>query len=253
VLLLDSRVTLHPGALAFVAGRLEAGDDVWNGHVEVPTDGNPYAAFGKALVAVAWKDYLRQPRTTSFGIEEFDRYPKGTTCFLAPRQLLVAAAANFRTMYEDDMRLANDDTPMLRWIAARTPIHISPSFACEYEARSTLQAFLRHSFHRGTVFVDGHLRRESRFFWPAVAFFPTSVFAIVTAVRRPRLAAAAAAVSGVAAGSLAAAHGCTRAESCATAALAPVYLFAHGAGMWRGLGLAVRGRLRASRRPPERE
>lgn len=248
VLLLDSRVTLHAGSLAFVSERVEAGEHVWNGHVEVNTDRNPYAAFGKAVVAVAWRDYLRNPRKTSFGIEDFDRYPKGAGCFLAPRSLLADAVAGFHTMYTSDPRLVNDDTPVLRWIAAREPIHISPAFSCDYEARGTFRSFVCHSFHRGTVFVDGHLRSESRFFWGAVAFFPLSAFLAATVLRRPIIAASALLVApGLTAGGLAAAHGCTPSEACATAVLAPVYGLAHAAGMWRGLSLMGLARLRRRR------
>ena len=249
VLLLDSRVILHPGSLSFLAERLDAGERVWNGHVEVLTDGNPYAAFGKAVVAVAWREYFRAPRTTSFGIEDFDRYPKGTTCFFAPRSLLVDAVAGSHTTYTSDPRLMNDDTPVLRWIAARERIHISPAFSCDYEARSTLRSFVGHSFHRGTVFVDGHLRSESRFFWGAVAFYPLSLLFLATALRRPRVAATAAVAGSLTAGGLAAANGCTASEARATALLAPVYGVAHGAGMWRGLALACLPRICGLRRP----
>ena len=164
VLLLDARVRLHADALAFVGERVAAGERVWNGHVDVDASGNPYGAFGNVLVALAWRDYFREPRTTSYGLEDFDRYPKGTTCFLAPRELLLEAFATFSTRY-DDLRHANDDTPVLRALAARERIHLSPSFGCTYTPRGSLPSFVRHSLHRGVVFLDGHGR-------PRVALLP---------------------------------------------------------------------------------
>jgi glycosyltransferase involved in cell wall biosynthesis len=245
VLLLDGRVRLEPGALAAVRPRVEAGERVWNGHVHVETRGNPYGAFGEVLVALAWRDYFSRPRETSYDASDFDRYPKGTTCFLAPRELLRAAFDAFRSGYED-LRHANDDTPIVRWIAERERVHLSPAFACAYTPRRSLGAFLRHSFHRGIVFLDGHGRRESRFFPAVVAFYPASAaFALGTA-RRPGLAAAATAVGMAVAGALAAAARRSPSETAAFAGLAPVYALAHGAGMWRGLWLLLRRRLAAA-------
>ncbi len=149
VLLLDARVRLDPGALRFLYERVGAGEAVWNGHVHVD-DESALGVFWALLAELAWRDYFDAPRTTSFGVEDFDRFPKGTTCFLAPRDLLLAAFATFRTRYRD-VRLANDDTPILRTVAARSRIGISPRFACSYAPRTTLGRFLRHPVHRGTV------------------------------------------------------------------------------------------------------
>jgi glycosyltransferase involved in cell wall biosynthesis len=245
VLLLDSRVTLEPSSLAFVSRKLDEGAEVWNGHVHVRTEGNPFGAFWKAVAFVAWKDYLADPRETSFGADDFDRYPKGTGCFLARRTLLVESIAAFRSRY-DDLRVVSDDTAVIRWIAQRQPIRLSPEFGCEYEARSTLGSFFRQGLYRGTTFVDGHLRQESRFFAGAVAFFPLSVLLGLAITRKPILAPIAGVTGAAAAGAVASLAGCPSEETRAVALLAPVYAVAHGAGMWRGLAMLVRNRLGAS-------
>jgi hypothetical protein len=208
----------------------------------VVTDGNPFGAFSNVLVELAWRDYFADPRTTSYGPEEFERFPKGTTCFLAPKDVLVDALAAFRSGYAD-LRHANDDTPVIRSIAERERIHISPAFACDYQPRATLGSFVRHSLHRGTVFLDGHGRPESRFFPLTVAFFPVSAALGVAALRRPSLVPKLAVTGAAAAGAVAVAAGRSRFETASVAALAPVYAAAHGAGMWRGLALLVRHRL----------
>ena len=95
VLLLDGRVRLRPESLAFVQNRIRAGDVVWNGHVHVETEGSPYGTFWNVLVELAWRDYFDDPRATSYDATNFDRYPKGTTCFLGPRRLLLQAIAKF--------------------------------------------------------------------------------------------------------------------------------------------------------------
>jgi glycosyltransferase involved in cell wall biosynthesis len=229
VLLLDSRVRLEPESLRFLHERVAAGERVWNGHVHVDT-ASPFGVFWSLLAELAWRDYFDNPRTTSFGSDDFDRFPKGTTCFAAPRELLLSAFESFRTRYRD-VRLANDDTPILRAVAAQTGIGISPEFACTYAPRTSLGRFFRHAVHRGTVFVDGHGTPESRFFPAVVAFFPASA----ALAARPRLLPVALAAVGAAAAAYGLSAGRSRREVAVLAAVTPVYAVAHGAGMWRGL------------------
>lgn len=232
VLFLDSRVQLAPDSLRFVHGRVQS-EPVWNGHVYVDAD-NALGDFWRLLAELAWRDYFDSPRTTSFGLAEFDRFPKGTTCFLAPRSLLESAFAGFRSNYAD-IRLANDDTPILRAIAAEEPIHISPQFACVYSARTTLRGFLRHAVHRGTVFLDGHATPESRFFPAVAAFFPLSAALALAALRRPGVVPASLAACGLAAATYGLQAGRSRQELAVLATVTPVYAVGHGLGMWRGV------------------
>jgi glycosyltransferase involved in cell wall biosynthesis len=232
VLFLDSRVRLAPQALRFVQSRLQSAP-VWNGHVYVGAD-NAFGEFWGLLAELAWRDYFDHPRTTSFGLAEFDRFPKGTTCFLAPRALLESAFARFRSHYAD-IRLANDDTPILRAVAAEEPIHISPEFSCVYSPRTTFAGFLRHAVHRGTVFLDGHGTRESRFFPAVAAFFPVSAALALAALRRPRVVPSALAACGAAAAAFGVRAGRSRREVGVLATVTPVYAVGHALGMWRGL------------------
>jgi glycosyltransferase involved in cell wall biosynthesis len=241
VLLLDARVRVREAALGFVQERLAEGRRVWTAHVDVDARGNPYGEFWKLLAELAWAEYFASPRDTSFGVEDFDRYPKGTTCFFAPRQLLRDAVAAFRSAYVD-LRHANDDTPLIRWIAERERINVSPDFACDYTPRATLASFVRHSFHRGVVFLDGHGRRESRFFPALAAFYPASAVLAVAATRRPAVGAFAAAATSAGAAALGAAQRRSPSEIATLGLLAPVYAVAHGAGMWRGLALLTASR-----------
>ena len=237
-LFLDSRVAIVPGSLAFVSERLAAGELAWNAHVHIESVGNMYGHFWSVLTELAFAAYFANPRTTSFTDTDFDLFPKGTTCFLAPSPLLREAFGRFTTSYRDE-RHANDDTPILRWLAAQMPIHISPNFACVYAPRSTLAGFLRHAYHRGIVFLDGHGHRPSRFFPAVVAFYPVSIAATGLAARRPLRAASLAAATVVVAGAVAVLKRRTPEEVLAFAVLTPVYAAAHGLGMWRGIALAI--------------
>jgi len=102
---------------------------------------------------------------------------------------------------------------------------------------------LKHAYHRGIVFLDGHGRPESGYFSLVVAFYPLSMGAVLLAVRRPVAVPILAGASVIAAGAVAALKGRSRDETLAFAGLAPVYALAHGAGMWRGLSLIVANRL----------
>jgi glycosyltransferase involved in cell wall biosynthesis len=243
VLLLDARVSLHAGALEFVCAQLGAGEDlpIWNAHCEVELAGNLYARFWNVLTEVAYRDYWANPRTMSYGVEQFDRYPKGTTCFLAPREALLDAIEDFDSHYADT-RDANDDTSVIRSLAARQPINISPSFACTYRSRDSLRPFLRHAFHRGGVFFDGWARAGGRFFGVIVAFYPLSALTVLLGLRRPRIAFAVALAAPAASAGAGAALGRPRADCTALGLLGLPWLCAYAAGMWRGLWLAVRNR-----------
>jgi glycosyltransferase involved in cell wall biosynthesis len=241
VLLLDARVSLAPDALRFIADRLDGELPIWNGHVEIDVEGNPYARFWRVITALAFRRYLADPRTTSFGLEEFDAFPKGTGCFLAPRAALLEAIASFRSHYAD-LRNVSDDTALIRLLAAHQRINISPGFACIYRSRDAFRPFMHHAFHRGKMFVDTYGRPGARFFPLVVALYPLSAGAAAIAVRRPRrvLMAGAAAPLAFATGALA--LRAPRADVAAVTWVGPNWLLAFAAGMWYGLWLALRNR-----------
>jgi hypothetical protein len=222
-----------------VHDRVAEGETVWNGHVHVDSESS-FGMFWSLLAELAWRDYFDNPRTTSFGAEEFDRFPKGTSCFLAPRELLLLAFAGFETRYRD-LRLANDDTPILRALAAGTPIGISPRFACNYAPRTSLGRFFRHAIRRGAVFVDGHGTPESRFFPAVAAFFPASAAVVVAALRRPAIVPAALAACGLAAAAYGLHARRSPRELAVLATVTPLYAVGHGIGMWRGALELLRG------------
>jgi glycosyltransferase involved in cell wall biosynthesis len=237
VLLLDGRVRIEPNALSFVRDRIESGERLWTSHVYVESDSD-LGEFWSLIAELAWRDYFDDPRTTSFGVEEFDRFPKGTTCFLGRRELLVDAFDRFRSGYADE-RHANDDTPVLRYLAAREDIHISPRFACRYSPRESLRSFFRHSIHRGVVFLDGHGRRDSRYFPVAVGFYPLSAAHFALSLRRPTVLPATAVACGLGAAALGLRAGRSRREVRALALVTPVYAAGHALGMWQGLALLI--------------
>ncbi|MEZ5320846.1 MAG: glycosyltransferase family 2 protein [Microthrixaceae bacterium] len=241
VLFLDSRVHLHPSSLAFVATQLREHPDrrIWNGHAVTASTSAPWTRFWDAITFLAWRRYLRAPRTTSYGAEEFEWFPKGTTCFMAPREQLIDATDRVESRSADP-HLANDDTLMIRNLLDFGRINISPEFACTYHPRSTLRAFLRNAYHRGSVLVDGHLRPGQRFHRLFLVLAVAAPVVGLPMLRRPRRFAVASAGASVGAGAAAAAAGVPVRDAASFGALLVPFSVAYGAGIVRGFRNRVR-------------
>jgi len=244
VLFIDTRVHLDELALGFAFAQL---DDptrrVWTAHTTANTDFSPIAGFWQAIEHVAWRRYWRRPRQVTFDIEEFDFYPKGTTALLAPRDVLLDAFARYEPTV-DDLKISNDDTAVLRWVAERHGITIAPGYSCVYNSRTTLPAFLKHANHRGAVLIDGYLRPGARFSQAILAVLVLSPIAAVVALRHPRVVIPGAALASVAAGAGARVAGARTYDSAVLGVLAAPFGVMYLAGMWKG----VVARLKAMRR-----
>jgi hypothetical protein len=248
-MLLDSRVSIRPGALAFVMGRIatDPAAVIWTAHVDIDLHRNPFARFWNVITEAAWSAYFNDPRTTSYGLDDFDRFPKGTTCFVAPTDELLAAFESFESRYSDS-RNANDDTTIIRHLAARHRINISPEFSCLYRSRDAFVPFIKHAFHRGIVFVDGLGRRGTRYLPVVLAFYPASLGACALVIWRPILLVPGALLICAAAAAFGVARKRPGADVGALALLSLPWLGAFGAGMWRGLWLLASARLARARR-----
>ncbi len=177
LLFVDTRVFIGKEALKYVLKQQQKGPSrqVWCSHVRVEKVGNIYARFWEAVAFLAWRNYFKNPRDISYGIQGFDDYPKGTTCFIATRTILKEANEWFVDNTKD-LKTSNDDTLLIRHIAESNSINISPDYWCLYHARTSLRQFTKHVHHRGKVFVDGFLRRDgNKFFWFIVLFLIATV------------------------------------------------------------------------------
>lgn len=158
VLLLDSRVLIQPDALRYALERMRDPDapPVWNAHAITDPSAPLVGLFWDVPTYVFWGRYLRSPRPYDLTGENFDSAPKGTTMFLAPRQLLLDAFEVARPT--TDSKLVSDDTKLLRYVADAAGIRIDPGFSAVYRPRTRVREFLSHAYHRGTVFVDSYAR-----------------------------------------------------------------------------------------------
>jgi hypothetical protein len=139
----------------------------------------------------------------------------------------------------DDLRHANDDTLMIRPLAEVDRIHLSPRFSCTYHPRDSGRKFVAHSFHRGTVFVDGYYRPGTRFHRPLQVVIASLPVLLVLGLKRPSLTAGAALAGSAALGAAAAAAGVPKRNALSLGVLAPVFALAYGAGIVRGMLLRL--------------
>ena len=248
ILLLDSRVIIDRSALSWLRTAIAEHPErtVWCGHVDVETDGNLYGAFWSGLVKIGWRRYMQDPRLVSFGTEEFDAFPKGTGCLLLPRSLLDEATLGFRSLYEN-ADLASDDTRLLRYVAGRTRIWLSPDFRFRYHGKQGGRKFLTQSYFRGTTFVDGYLGQPGPVRRALLAAIGAGGVLVAVGLRRPALAVAGVCAVSVTAPAVIASVGGSKDEVRGAALLTPVFVVAFGAGVLRGLALAAAGKIR--RRP----
>jgi glycosyltransferase involved in cell wall biosynthesis len=156
VLLLDSRVLVDENSFLFIENDsiFVNHKGVFNGYVVTDPKSHLAGFFWDVPTRLFWGHFLRSPQRVSFGIKDFDRFPKGTGFFLAPKEILIAS---YRKVWpEGDVQLISDDTRLLRDIAQKTNIIIDPAFRATYRPRISFSSFLSHTFDRGTLFVDSY-------------------------------------------------------------------------------------------------
>lgn len=247
VLLLDSRVSIAPDALRFVSERIPSEErlPIWTAHIEFDKT-TAYGRFWDVIIPLVWWRYYSKPRTTSFGLDEYDRFTKATTCFIAPRSMLLKANSEFTSFYSDT-RYASDDTGLIRLLAAHQPINISPHFACVHTPYKGYRAFMRNVREKGMTFPDSYGRPGTRFFPLLIAFYPACLLAAAVARLRPRLALQAATALPLGLAAVTMAYRRNRADAIAVAWIGPNWLLGMCIGLWRGLWMALRTRLRHGR------
>lgn len=162
VLFIDSRVHIGKDSLSYIVSQMREHPDrkVWSGHVNVGGH-SIYGNLMDSLTKTVWRAYFAHPRLMSYGLPNFDKYPKGTTMFFAPKQILIEAFE--KTLAEARGSIVvSDDTRMIRHIASTESIWLSPDFCCTYTPRNISGNMLSHMWHRGEVFYDGYKNTKNR-------------------------------------------------------------------------------------------
>nr|WP_154545367.1 glycosyltransferase family A protein [Mobiluncus porci] len=249
VLLLDARVNLDAKALVELRRRVAQGrGEVWNLHVRLANVSSLAAAFWSGLVKVWWRDYWRNPRPVTIDGENFDRFPKGTGAFFAPRSLLASAMDGFTSSF-DNPKLVSDDTGLLRALAEDPGIHLDPAVGADYFGKEGVQKWIKQCFYRGTTFVDSYLGASGRGKLGTM-FAGLSLGVIGGAYclwRKPFATLGTVFLGSLSAGAVVKACGGNSREAQAVGLLAAPFGVVFGGGLLRGLAIAWRGKLREDR------
>lgn len=249
IMLLDSRVLLDSEALRHVATVRASGEGhgPWNAHADTSASTSLVGLFWEVPTYVFWGAYRANPRPMLITPENFDRLPKGTTCFLVNRALYMEAS---RACWpEENAHLVSDDTMILRHIAQRQQIRIDPGFRVEYRPRQSIRRFLSHSFVRGTLFVSSYAgtSRVRDVLLVALALsLPVAAAALLAAASAGRLALVAALLVGALVVGVATPAAIALRRGCPQRAVRSFLTFVipFGAVFWAGLcrGLVVHRR-----------
>jgi glycosyltransferase involved in cell wall biosynthesis len=190
VVFIDSRVKLNPGSLKFILSKI--GDNglnqLWNARVSLPDDLPKVSYFWEGIEYLAWRKHYQGPKEISVKKNDLDFHPVGTTMFGAPRQWLLEVNETISQSHQN-LHNISDDTKLIRLLAERVDLNYSPMFSCVYQPRTTSTRFASHAFHRGTVFVDGHLRKGGRYVLPFLMSLVLQVLVVAMLVTRPVLTA----------------------------------------------------------------
>jgi hypothetical protein len=154
------------------------------------------------------------------------------------RDLFLEAASGFQSMF-NNARLSSDDTRLLRNVAASERIWIAPDFAFRYHGKAGLRGFVRQAYFRGTTFVDGYLGQRGPIRRVLVGAIVVAAATGALVVVAPLLAAGVVVAAFVAVPTVVGLVGGTWPEVRAAAALTPLFGAVFGAGVVRGLFLAV--------------
>lgn len=156
ILLLDSRVVVGVDSLNYLQNSVgKRGQDfVWNAFVETDEKASLPGFFWDIPTRLFWGKFLANPRPISFGLNEFDSFPKGTGCLFLEKKLLMDSY--LKVWPESDLSLVSDDTKLLREIVQHQEILLDPKFHAVYKPRIDIASFLSHTFTRGTLFVDSY-------------------------------------------------------------------------------------------------
>lgn len=237
ILLLDARVFLGDRSMQFLLEqtRDHPNREMWNAHIDVRAE-TLVGRFWIPITQTAWRRYYQQEtRTFSIGSHDYDRYPKGTTCFLIKKSILIRAVDNFKSTY-DDLRYANDDTALIRSAIAHSELWFDRRFRAEYVARTSPAQFVRHSFHRGIVFLDGHILGNSRYGKMFVAAAILSVGVLASGALYPqRTLGVCAALYALTLVSIALASQSDFRSMVSFALFAPIFVVVFAAGVMRGM------------------
>jgi hypothetical protein len=158
VLVIGARVRLREDSLHKLSQLIEKYPTArfWNGMIYLLNTELPHVSIWETLVKVGWNRGLSGDGVKSYGLADFDLYPKGSGLFMAKRNDWLSGFNKIRDYASTSKVVVSDDTRLLRGFAELSNIWFSKDFAADYKPRTNFKLFLKNGFHRGTTFVDSY-------------------------------------------------------------------------------------------------
>jgi glycosyltransferase involved in cell wall biosynthesis len=158
VLVIGSRVRIREDSLVQL---MQMNEDYpsarfWNGMIHLLNTELPHVSIWESLVRVGWGKGLESDTPISFGLQDFDFYPKGSGFFLASKQDWISGFSMLSEYAAKSRVVVSDDTRLLRGFAEKSDIWFSKAFAADYKPRTSFKLFLRNAYYRGNTFVDSY-------------------------------------------------------------------------------------------------
>jgi glycosyltransferase involved in cell wall biosynthesis len=158
ILVLGARVRLREDSIQHLVHLIEDNPSArfWNGMVYLLNTELPQVSIWETLVRVGWSEGLRGETAKSYGVQDFDLYPKGSGLFLAPKQDWLIGFSQLREYANKSKVIVSDDTRLLRGFAELSNIWFSKVFSADYKPRTSFKLFLKNAHYRGNTFVDSY-------------------------------------------------------------------------------------------------
>jgi glycosyltransferase involved in cell wall biosynthesis len=153
----------------------------WNGMIHLLNTELPHVSIWETLVRVGWSKGLQSETPISFGVQDFDLYPKGSGLFLASKQDWINGFSELREYATKSKVIVSDDTRLLRGFAEISNIWFSKAFSADYKPRTSFKLFLKNAYHRGNTFVDSYWE-SSTIFGKLVRYLTPITFLLALAV-----------------------------------------------------------------------
>jgi len=183
VLVIGARVRLREDSLHELALLIENYPSArfWNGMIYLLNTELPHVSIWETLVKVGWNRGLSGDGVKSYGLADFDLYPKGSGLFMAKRDDWLSGFNKIRDYARSSKVVVSDDTRLLRGFAELSNIWFSKDFAADYKPRTNFKSFLKNGFHRGTTFVDSYWDSDTIFGKLVRGLPPLAVALVITA------------------------------------------------------------------------
>ena len=165
IIFIDSRVELTD-SFGGTLKKLSTQYSSLMGAVEIDVSRSVFCLYWQRSHEFLFKEHFRALKSPfQLNEENFEKYLKGTTFLLCPKNLFLDICEKFK-----GRQLLNDDTFVIKEIVKVQPVTIHPELKIKWTPRENLSDFLARLWERGPSFVEYHVfNKRAKLFWLVVA------------------------------------------------------------------------------------